>query len=412
VLSPFLKTLPLAEHGLRWCEAEASVAHPLADGRAALLVRSLDDTGATLGDDARAWRRLVEPFLVHPDDLMADVLAPLGMPRRPLTLARFGWRGLRSARALAHGRLRTDIGRALFAGLAGHAILPLEHALTGAVGLIFAVTGHLVNWPCAGGGSAAITDALASLLRAHGGTAETGVRVRALADLPPARAMVFAIDPRQVAAIAGDALPAAYRARLERYRYGPGAFKVDWALSAPIPWRAPECARASTVHVGGTFDEIAASERDMWEGRVCDRPFVLVCQQSLMDPSRAPPGKHTGYAYCHVPAGCDVDMTDRIEAQIERFAPGFRDCILARHVTAPADFARENPCYVGGAITGGVADVRQLFTRPVARWNPHTTPNPRLFLGSASTPPGGGVHGMGGFHAAQAVLRRVFDSSQ
>jgi phytoene dehydrogenase-like protein len=255
VLSPFLKTLPLAEHGLRWCEAEASVAHPLADGRAALLVRSLDDTGATLGDDARAWRRLVEPFLVHPDDLMADVLAPLGMPRRPLTMARFGWRGLRSARALAHGRLRTDIGRALFAGLAGHAILPLEHALTGAVGLIFAVTGHLVNWPCAGGGSAAITDALASLLRAHGGTAETGVRVRALADLPPARAMVFAIDPRQVAAIAGDALPAAYRARLERYRYGPGAFKVDWALSAPIPWRAPECARASTVHVGGTFDD-------------------------------------------------------------------------------------------------------------------------------------------------------------
>ena len=368
VLSPFLKTLPLADHGLAWCEAEASVAHPLADGRTALLTQSPDETGATLGADAAAWHKLVAPFLRDPDALMADLLGPPRLlPSRPLTMARFGWIGLRSAASVAR-RFEGDLARGLFAGLAGHSILPLDMKLSGAVGLVFAVTAHIKPWPCARGGSHAITKALASLLQSLGGEIETGRRVVSLADLPESRAVLFDLGPKQVLSIAGDALPARYRKALARYRYGPGAFKVDWALREPIPWRAAVCARASTVHVGGTFEEVAASERAMWDGGVSETPFLLLCQQSMMDPTRAPPGQHTGYAYCHVPSGCTVDMTERIEAQVERFAPGFRDCILARHATAPADFERGNECYVGGAITGGVANVRQFLARPALRW--------------------------------------------
>jgi phytoene dehydrogenase-like protein len=286
-------------------------------------------------------------------------------------------------------------------------VLPLERHLTAAMGLVFCMTGHMEEWPVAEGGSAAITGALASLLTFLGGRIETGRLVRTPADLPRARVCLFDTSPAQLAAIAGPLLPAGYVRRLGRYRYGPGVFKVDWALDGPIPWRDPAVLEASTVHLGGTLDAIAAAERAVWQGEHPDRPFVLAVQQSQFDRTRAPDGKHTGYAYCHVPSGSTVDLTDVVERQIERFAPGFRDRILARHAMKAADFERYNPTFVGGAITGGVADLAQLFTRPVARWNPYTTPNPRLYLCSSSTPPGGGVHGMCGAFAARAALRRM-----
>jgi phytoene dehydrogenase-like protein len=406
ILSPYLRRLPLEDHGLRWIQPPASVAHPLDREPAVLLRRSLDDTAGDLGSDARAYRRLLAPFLDDPHGLLADALAPLGLPRHPLRMLRFGLSGLRAATGLAR-RFDTPRARALFAGCAAHAILPLDRAVTAAVGLLFLLPGHVEEWPVAAGGSHAITRALASLFEASGGRIHTGTWVRSLADLPPARVYLFDTSPAQLASIAEPVLPARYVRRLRRYRYGPGAFKLDWALDGPIPWRDPRCLEASTVHLGGTLDEIAAAEAAVWRGEHPERPFVLLCQQSQFDPTRAPPGKHTGYAYCHVPAGSTVDRTAQIEQQIERFAPGFRDRILARHVTTPGDFERDNPNYVGGAITGGVADLFQLFTRPVARMSPYTTPNPRLFLCSASTPPGGGVHGMSGYHAARAALRRI-----
>jgi phytoene dehydrogenase-like protein len=295
----------------------------------------------------------------------------------------------------------------LLAGCAAHAILPLETFFSGAVGLMFLLSGHVVDWPMAKGGSGAIARALVSYLQSLGGQLRTDLEVTSLSQLPAARAYLFDLAPSQVAKIAENDLPASYLRRLARYNYGPGVFKIDYALSGPIPWRAAACGQASTVHVGGTLEEIAASERDAFEGRISDAPFVMVCQQSHFDRSRAPFGKQTGYMYCHVPFGCEVDMTERIERQIERFAPGFRDLILARHVRTPRDLERENPAYVGGVIAGGAADITQLFTRPVARVDPYSTPNPRLFLCGASTPPGGGVHGMCGYFAAQSVLKRL-----
>jgi len=406
ILSPWLRQLPLADHGLRWIQPPASVAHPLDDQPAVLLRPSLADTTDQLGPDAASYRRLIEPFLRDPHGLLADAMAPLGLPRHPLRMLRFGWHGLRSAVRLAR-RFETPQARALLAGCAAHSILPLDRAVTAALGLMFLITGHVEAWPVAAGGSQAITRALASLLVASGGRIETGVHVRSLADLPPARVYLFDTSPAQLAAIAAPALPARYLRRLARFRYGPGVFKLDWALAGPIPWRDPRCLEASTVHLGGTLEQIAAAEAAVWRNEHPSQPFVLLCQQSQFDPSRAPPGQHTGYAYCHVPAGSTVDVTAQVEQQIERFAPGFRDRILARHVTTTADLARDNPNYTGGAITGGVADIYQLFTRPVARINPYTTPNPRVFLCSASTPPGGGVHGMCGYHAARAAARQI-----
>jgi phytoene dehydrogenase-like protein len=406
VLSPYLRTLPLAEHGLRWLRPAVSVAHPLDDGPAVLLRRSVDDTAADLGDDARAYRRLVGPFAAKPHDLLEDVLSPLRLPRHPIRMLRFGLRGLRSATGMAK-RFHGPRARALLAGCAAHSVLPLDRALTGAVGLMFLVTAHADDWPVAEGGSHAIARALASLLRASGGRIETGVRVRSLADLPPARAYLFDTDPAQLAAIAEPVLPARYVRRLRRYRYGPAVFKLDWALDGPIPWRDPRCLDASTVHVGGTLEEIAASEAAVWRGDAPERPFLILCQQSQLDPTRAPAGKHTGYAYCHIPAGSTADATAAIEAQVERFAPGFRDRILARRAYTPAMLEADNPNYVGGAITGGVSDFAQLVARPTLRWDPYSTPNRRLFLCSASTPPGAGVHGMCGYHAATSALRRL-----
>jgi phytoene dehydrogenase-like protein len=322
-------------------------------------------------------------------------------------MARFGLPALLPAAVLLRARFRGPRARAVLAGCAAHSILPLERPLTAAMALIFAVTVHVEDWPVAAGGSQAITRALASLLRQLGGRIETGILVRRLADLPPARVVLFDTSPAQLADVCGPILPDRYVRRLRRYRYGPGVFKLDWALDGPIPWRDPRCLEASTVHLGGTLEEIAAAEAAVWRGQHPERPFVLVVQQSQFDPSRAPAGKHTGYAYCHVPAASNVDCTAAIEQQIERFAPGFRERVLARHGLTPADLERENPNYVGGAITGGVADLFQHFARPVARLDPYSTPHPRVFLCSASTPPGGGVHGMCGYFAARSAQRRL-----
>jgi len=402
--SPFLRSLPLAEHGVAWVHPPAPLAHPLDDGRVALLERSLEATAATLGRDGSAYRALMQPLVAHAPALFEELLGPLRPPTHLRALACFGPVALRSAAGLAKTRFRAEPARALFAGLAGHSILPLEHALTSAVALMLAVAGHASGWPVARGGSQALADGLISYLRALGGAVRPGCRVASLGDLPPARAYLFNVAPRHMAAICGTGLPAGYRRTLERFRHGPAAYKVDWALDAPIPWRSPACARAATVHLGGTFDEIAAGERAAWEGQHHDRPFVLLAQQSLFDPTRAPAGQHTAWAYCHVPPGSTVDMTERIEAQVERFAPGFRSRILARHVTTPADFERRNANYIGGDISGGVMDFWQLFTRPAARLVPYRTPAPGIYICSSSTPPGAGVHGMCGYHAARAVL--------
>ena len=407
VLSPYMRGLPLEQHGLTWAYPKVSAAHPLDDGRAVLLSRSVQETAAQLGVDERAYRRLFEPLLREPELLLADLLGPLSIPRRPIAFTRFGLRALRSTWGLAHGLFETPEARALFAGCGAHAILPFDKWFTAAVGLLFCLTGHMTDWPMAQGGSVSIARALESYFRSLGGEVRTGMHVRALSQLPSSRVVLFDLAPRQVIEIAGDALPARYRARLARYNYGPAVFKLDYVLSGKIPWRAPQCAEASTVHVGGTLPEIARSERAAWDGQVAEAPFVMVCQQSHFDATRAPAGKHTGYAYCHVPHASDVDMTSAVERQIERFAPGFRDLIVERRAWFPADIERENAACVGGVIAGGSADLTQLFTRPVARLDPYRTPNPRLFLCGASTPPGGGVHGMCGYHAAHSALKRL-----
>jgi phytoene dehydrogenase-like protein len=405
VASPFFKTLPLAEHGLEWVEPAIPLAHPLDDGTAAVLERSVDATADALGPDARAYRRLMGPLAAGAAGLFGDLLGPLRLPRHPLTALRFGLRAIRSGKGLADAWFRTDRARALVAGLAAHAVLPLEQTPGAAVTLMLGLAGHAVGWPFPRGGAQKIADALASHLRSLGGRIETGRTVRSINEFADARAVLLDVTPRQVLALAGHRLPGRYRRALARYRYGPGVFKVDWALAGPIPWRAAECRRAGTVHVGGTLEEVAAAERAPWRGEHPERPFVLLAQPSLFDPTRAPAGQHTAWGYCHVPHGSTVDMTARIEAQVERFAPGFRDLILARHTSDTAAMEAHNPNYVGGDITGGVADWWQLFTRPVARLDPYSTPARGLYLCSASTPPGGGVHGMCGYFAARSAAR-------
>ncbi len=409
ILSPYFRQLPLADFGLEWLTTEASVAHPFDEGHAVMLYRSLDRTADQLTRaDADRWRSLFRPFLRHPHELLSDLMGPLGrMPKHPIAMARFGLHALWPARKLAQRLFENQRAQALFAGCAAHSVLSLDHWMTSALGLIFALTSHVETWPVAKGGSGAIGRALADYFSSLGGEIECDRRIASLTELPAARVVLFDLSPKAVAEIASDALPNRYRKRLLRYRYGPGAFKLDWALDGEIPWRDPRVATATTVHVGGTLEEIAQSELDAWQGRHNDRPHLILCQQSHADPSRAPAGKHTGYAYCHVPSGDRRDMTEFIESQVERFAPGFRDRILARHATSPADFEALNPNYVGGAITGGAADISQLFTRPVARLNPYTTPNPKYFLCSAATPPGGGVHGLCGYYAARAAIKRL-----
>lgn len=407
ILSPFFRSLPLEDHGLHWVSPEASVAHPLDDQPAVMMWRSLEETALGLGADASSYRDLIAPFLENAHGFFGDALGPLAVPRHPGSFVRFGLNAMWPATSFANWRFQQSRAKALFAGCAGHSVLPLDKMFTAALGLIFSIAGHVEPWPIASGGSQAIPRALGSLLQELGGEIRTGVHVTSPADLPAARVYLFDTSPDQLASIAKAALPSGYRRRLGRYRYGPGAFKLDWALDGPIPWRDANCLEASTVHLGGTLEEIAAGEAAVFRGKHPKRPYVLLCQQSQFDASRAPEGKHTGYAYCHVPGGSTVDMAEAIERQVERFAPGFKDRILSRHTMNTHDFHRYNPNFVGGAITGGIADAFQLFTRPVARLDPYTTPNPRVYICSASTPPGGGVHGMCGFHAAKSALRRL-----
>jgi phytoene dehydrogenase-like protein len=402
--SPFFSTLPLEEHGLEWVHPLAPLAHPFDDGSAAVLERSVEETGRTLGPDAGAYRELMEPIARDFDRLVGSLLGPPRLPRHPVALAGFGLRALRSARGLAEGLFRGERAKGFFAGNAAHSFLPMEQAPSASFGLVLSAVGHAAGWPFPKGGAQKIADALVSYLRSLGGEVYTGVRVGSVEEVPRTRAVLFDVTPRQLLKIAGKHFTGRYRCALERYRYGPGVFKVDLALDGPIPWRAEECLRAGTIHIGGTLDEISAGEAAVSRGEHPERPFVLLAQQSLFDASRAPEGKHTVWAYCHVPNGSTFDMTGRIEAQIERFAPGFKDRILARSTMGPADLQRINANHVGGDINGGLMDFRQLFTRPAVRLTPYSTPARGLYICSSSTPPGGGVHGMCGYSAARAAL--------
>ncbi len=408
--SPFLRSLDLARHGLEWVQPEAPMAHALAPGRSVILERDLDalDDAGSLGRDAAAWQRLVGPLVREWERLLPALLGPVVRPpRHPILMARFGLPALLPATSLARLAFRDPGTRALFSGMAAHSMLRLGRPLTASFGIVLGVLAHAVGWPLARGGSGRIVAALEAEARGLGVEVESGRRVRSLAELPPARAVLMDLTPRQVVEIAGERLPDRYRDALGRYRYGPGVFKVDWALDGPIPWLDAGTARAATVHIGGTMTEVASGEDTVTRGRVADRPFVLLVQPTLADPSRAPAGKHVGWAYCHVPHGSDEDMTTAIESRVERFAPGFRDRILGRATRNATEMEAYDGNYVGGDINGGVQDVRQLLFRPVMRWNPYTTPDPGLYLCSSSTPPGGGVHGMSGFHAARAALRAL-----
>lgn len=402
--SPFLRSLPLERHGLRWINPEIALAHPLDGDRAGVLWHDAARTVAGLGRDGRAWSRWIAPLAAEWDAWAPAVLGPLlRMPRHPVTLARFLGPGSLPATLFARA-FSTPEGRALFAGCAAHSLLPLEHVFTASFGLMFMAAVSAGGWPVAQGGSGKLSEALAGHVRELGGTIVTGTRVTKLAELPPSRVVLFDIAPRQVADIAGDRLPSRYARRLRGFRHGPGVFKVDYALAGPMPWRNGLVNGAGTVHIGGTSTEIAASEADVLSGRHPDRPFVLVGQQSVVDPTRAPPGQHTLWAYTHVPAGSTVDMTERIEGQIERYAPGFRDLVLARHTADSAWFEAHNPAYINGDIGGGSYRGTQIVFRPTVTTRPYATPDPSLFLCSASTPPGAGVHGMCGHHAARAAL--------
>lgn len=409
--SPFFRKLPLERYGLHWLHPELPLAHPLEQGAAAGLDRSLNKTAATLGEDEREYGRLMAPLVANAENLNAEFLQPiLHWPKHPIQLARFGLQALRSASGLINGKFIRAPARALFAGLAAHSFMPLEKRPSAAFGLVLGMLGHAIGWPLPRGGSRRIADALAAHLRFLGGEIRTGFRVEHLDQLPLGRATLLDITPLQLILLMEEKLPSSYLRRLGRYRYGPGVFKVDYALDAPIPWRAEACLRAGTVHVGGTFEEVATSEREVSQGKPPGHPFVLLAQPTLVDPTRAVPGKHIAWAYCHVPNGSEFDMTERIESQIERFAPGFRDCILARHTMNCEAMEAKNPNLVGGDINGGAFDLRQLLARPIFGPTPCRIPVPGFYLCSSSTPPGGGVHGMCGFYAAEAALRDCFKS--
>jgi phytoene dehydrogenase-like protein len=402
--SPFFRSLPLTANGVAWCHPEAPLAHPFDDGSAVVLHRSLDETVTELGTDGRAYRRLVAPLADRWDAFAADALQPLlRVPSSPLLMARFGLAGVRPAANLSNAAFTTERARALFIGLAAHAAWPLERPMTSAFGLVLAAAAHVVGWPFAAGGAGRLAAALDAVARDAGVTIRVNTPVTSLAERPPAQAVLCDVHPSHLLSLSGDILPPGYRRALQRFVPGPGAFKIDWALRGPIPWKAAACRRAGTVHLGGTSAEIVAAEREVGEGRHPERPFVLLTQPSICDPSRAPNGGHTAWAYCHVPNGSTEDMTTQIGRQVERFAPGFQDLVLARHTMDPGALHAHNPNLVGGDFSGGAATVRQLFARPT--WRAYGTPVPWLFLCSAATPPGGGVHGMCGYHAAQAALR-------
>lgn len=406
--SPFFRSLPLERYGLEWIQPPLPLAHPLEGGRAATLAHDLEATATGLGADAPTYRRLIGPLVQGWNTLAPQILGPLlRFPRSPVLLARFGLPALMPAMTLARWGFKTEEARALFAGLAGHSMLPLEAPGSAAIGLVLGLLAHAVGWPIPKGGSQMIADALAAYLQELGGEIITAHEVTLLEELPSARVVICDVTPRQLLRLAGERLPLTYRQKLERYRKGPGVFKVDYALNGPIPWQAEVCSRAGTVHVGGTLADIALSERAMSQGRHPERPYLLVAQQSLFDPTRAPAGKHTAWAYCHVPNGSTIDMTERIEAQLERFAPGFKARVLARHTMNAQDLEGYNPNYLGGDINGGAQTLWQTLARPTLSLRPYRTPARGLYLCSSSTPPGGGVHGMCGYHAAQAALAEL-----
>ena len=407
--SPLFKTLPLERFGLEWIEPEIPLAHPLDNGSAASLCKDIDATAEQLRDDSGAYRWLMKPLARNWENLSIEFLQPmLHWPKHPITLAHFGILALCPATLLAKFLFRHEPARALFAGIAAHSFLPLEAPASSAFALVLGLAGHAVSWPIPRGGSQQISNALAGYLRELGGNIEVNRPIENLNQLPRSRAVLLDISVWEFLRIAGQQLPSRYRRQLESFQHGPGIFKIDYALSGPVPWKTEACHRAGTIHVAGGIDEIAATERNVAHGKIPERPFVLVAQQSLFDETRAPRGRHTLWAYCHVPLNCGTDMSNQIESQIERFAPGFRDCVLARHTIAAADLARSNPNLAGGDINGGAANLMQLIARPILSPTPYRTPLTGVYLCSASTPPGGGVHGMCGYHAARAALQEIF----
>ena len=405
--SSFFRSLDLGPHGLEWVHPPIPLAHPLNDGPAALLERSVEATAEGLGPDANRYRRLIGPAVRDWDKIVLELLKPLGFPRSPLPLLLFGSRAMRSAVGLARSWFNAGRAQALFAGNAAHAIFPLQRLSSAGFGLMLSISAHAVGWPIARGGSQAIADALASRFVSLGGKIRVGAPVSSMSDLPKASAVLFDVTPRRLAEIAGSIFPASYLERLRKHQYGSGVFKVDWALSGPIPWSDPHCAQAGTLHLGGSLEEIAAAELDVWRGIIPEKPFVLLSQPSLFDSTRAPEGFHTAWAYCHVPNGCAADVTQRIEAQVERFAPGFRSLILERHAMSPSEMETYNANYVGGDIAGGVQSFRKLFVMPLGRWRAYSTPVKGIYICSSSTPPGAGVHGMCGHLAAKLALKQV-----
>ncbi len=405
----FFRSLALEHYGLEMIQPPAPLAHPLDDGTAVMLEHSIEATAAGLGNDASAYRKLMTPLVANWDKIEGSIRAPLRpqIALYPFARVNFALKAIRSARGLTESLFDGEQAPAIFAGMSAHSMMSLEQPPTAAAGLLMGILGHTVGWPIARGGSQKIVDALAAHLLFLGGEIITGVEVKSIDALPPARVVLCDITPRQLLRIAGDLLPSSYQRQLRRYRYGPGVFKIDYALDSPIPWKAEACLRAGTVHIGGTFPEIAASEDAVARGEHPEKPFVLLAQQSLFDPTRAPEGKHTVWAYCHVPNGSSFDMRERIESQIERFAPGFRDHILAHSAMTSLDVERYNANYVGGDINGGILDLWQFYTRPTIRPVPYTTPAKNIFICSSSTPPGGGVHGLCGYHAARAALRNL-----
>ncbi len=406
--SPFLKSLPLEDYGLTWIQPEVPVAHPLDEQPAGVLFRSLDRTAEHLGRDGRKYHKLIKPFVNSWDKLSADILAPFSLaPSHPLLMARFGLQALRSAEGLAK-RFTTPKGRALFAGLAGHGMLPFNKTATAGIPLVLGISAHRVGWPLPKGGSHAITKAMAAYFKSLGGTIKTETEIHTIDQLPESKTVFFNTTPKQILSIAGDKLSEKYANKLRQYQYGCGVFKLDLALSEPIPWNDSICRKAGTIHIGGTFKEIASSEEAVNNGRHPKKPYVLVAQQSLFDDSRAPSHNHTCWAYCHVPNGATKDMTEPMLNQIERFAPGFRDCIIAKHAMNTVAMETYNPNYIGGDINGGKQNITQLFTRPAGLFNPYHIPDTNFYICSSSTPPGGGVHGMCGYHAAESALRQEF----
>ena len=406
--SRFFGSLPLEKYGLEWNFPPVSAAHPLSQEETVLVYRSLDETLVSLGIDGSAYKRLLQPLLRQWPKLITDLLGPLRIPSHPFSLAQFGIPALFSAAGLARFQFKDKAARALFAGMAAHAMLPLESFASASFGLVLSLSAHAVGWPLPLGGSQKIVDALGAHFEVLGGEIQTGWKVESLDELPPAEVIMLDVTPRQLLSMAGDSLPAIYKRQLNKYRYGAGVYKIDWALDGPIPWRDERICQTATVHLGGTLDEIANSERTVARGKICEKPYVILAQPSLFDASRAPDGKHTAWAYCHVPASSDFPMRRQIEAQVERFAPGFRDQILEAHTINAQEMEIYNPNYIGGDINAGAQDIGQFFTRPVPRWDPYAVPLKGVYLCSASTPPGGGVHGMCGYYAARSALKKEF----